>query len=62
MGPKIKKAIEDAKNINKAAWFAAMVIPGGLTAVAAYLLLKSLKKKPSYEELSLKEFLKKDEE
>lgn len=62
MGPKIKKAIEEAKNINKGVWVAAVVVPGGLTIVAAYLLLKSLNKKPDYQTLPLKEFLKKDEE
>lgn len=61
MGIKIKKALKEAKAIPKAAWIAAVVIPGGLAAVAAYLFAKSLKKKPPYEEMSLKEFLKKED-
>lgn len=51
-----KKATEAAKQLPKAAWVAAVIIPGGFTAVGIYVAVKALKKKS--EEKTLKDMLK----
>lgn len=38
----IKDAIDTAKKMPKAAWVAAVVLPGGFTAIGVYLAVKSV--------------------
>lgn len=52
----LKNAVQEAKKMPKAAWIAAVILPGGFTAVGAYLAFKSLRKKEDPK--SLKEFIK----
>lgn len=38
----VKKAMEEAKKMPKAAWLAAVILPGGFTVVGLYLTTKGL--------------------
>jgi hypothetical protein len=40
-----KKAADAAKLLPKAAWVAAVIVPGGFTAVGIWLIYKSTKEK-----------------
>lgn len=35
-----KDAIKEVKNVPKSVWVAAAILPGGFTAIAAYLTIK----------------------
>lgn len=41
----LQRASEAAKNLPKAAWVAAVIVPGGFIAVGTWLIYKSTKEK-----------------
>jgi hypothetical protein len=47
----LKNATEAAKKMPKSAWIAAVVLPGGMLAVGAYLALKGMRRPTTREVL-----------